>query len=123
MPKVGNERRARIDWQKNLFQDRIRNRHGIVGIVFWVLIVQSQVERCERKLASIENTGIGQLGVIHFLYYFRWNLFRGIAVIRGKYVEHFFIPYPVLQHLRRRLDKIPRNMSSGKSAILGASDN
>src|SRR5438128_8363698 len=64
--KVGNERRAGINWQKNLFQNRIRNRHAIVRVIFRVLIVQRDIERRECELASVENTGISELGIIHF---------------------------------------------------------
>src|SRR5207237_8521119 len=86
--KVGNERRARINWQENFFQNRIRNRHAVVGVIFRVLIVQREIEGCEGKLASIESAGVSQFGVIHFFNGLGGNLFRRIAVIRRKSVEH-----------------------------------
>src|SRR5258708_13820012 len=88
-----------------------------------MLIVQLQVERREGELASIKNTGIRKLGVIHFFDYFRWNFLRWITVVGRKRVEHFLVPDPVLQHLRRRLHEITRHMRSGKTAVLRASDN
>src|SRR5438093_6660358 len=100
MPKVGNERRSRIDWEENLFQGRVRYCDALVRPIFGVLIVQSEIERRERELAPVKNTSIGQLGVVHFFNYLCWNLFRWIAVIGCKRVEHFFVPDPVLQHLR-----------------------
>src|SRR6266536_5973284 len=74
-----------------------------------MLIVQLQVERCEGELASIQNTGIRKLGVIHFFDYFRGNFLRWIAVIGRKRIEHFLVPYPVLQHLRWRFYEITRH--------------
>src|ERR671918_1095252 len=123
MTKVGNKRRTRIDGQKNFFQNRVRYCHAIVRRIFGVLIVQSEIKRRERELASVENTGVGQLGVVHFLNYFCWNFFRWIAVIGRERVEHLLVPDPVLQHLRGRFDKVTWDMSSGETAVLSASDN
>src|SRR5437762_4680488 len=88
-----------------------------------MLIVQFEVERCEGELASIKNTGIRQLRVIHFFDDFRWNFLRWIAVIGRKRIEHFLVPDPILQHLRWRFYEIPRHMRSGETAVLRASDN
>src|SRR5438876_496077 len=38
-------------------------------------------------------------------------------------VEYPFVPDPVLQHLRRRFNKVTGNMSPGKAAVLRTSDN
>ncbi len=43
--------------------------------MFRVLIVQREIERRECELASIENTGVGELGIIHFFNDLRRNLF------------------------------------------------
>src|SRR5215470_16520214 len=123
MPEVGNKRCARIDGQKDLFQDRIRHRDAIVGTVFSVLLVQGEVERRECKLASIISAGISQLGVIHLFNYFPWNLFRWVAVVGRKRVENLFVPNPILQHLRRRLDEITGYMCSGEAAVFRTSNN
>src|SRR5436190_10565999 len=74
MSKVGNKGRARIDWQKHFFQDRVRDSHAIVRHIFRVGVVQSQVERRERELASIKNSSVCQLCVIHLFDNFRRDL-------------------------------------------------
>src|SRR5438876_3171369 len=123
VPEIRNERGARIDWQKNFFQDRIRHDHAIVRRIFGVLIVQGQIERRERELAAIKNTGVRQLSVVHFFDDLCRNFLGWIAVVGSKRIEHFLVPDPILQHLRGRLDKITGNMRSGETAVLGASDN
>src|SRR5439155_1145567 len=54
MTKVGDERCARINRQKDLFQYRVRYRHRIVWHLFRMWIVQSKIQRGERELASIK---------------------------------------------------------------------
>src|SRR2546429_425208 len=90
----------------NFFQNRIRYGDTIVRHVFRMRVVQGEVERRERELAPIKNTGVGKLGVVHFFDDFGRNLFRRVAVISREGVEHFLVPDPVLQHLRWRFDEI-----------------
>src|SRR4030095_3914731 len=123
MAKVGNECRARIDGEENFFQNWVRYYHAIIRRIFGVRSVQSEIERRERELAPVKNTGVGQFGVVHFLNYFSRNFFRWIAVIGGERVEHLLVPDPVLQHLRGRFDKITRHMSPGETAVLRARHN
>src|SRR5205814_6676716 len=83
-------------------------------------VMQREIKRCERKLAPIENASGGEFRVVHFFDEFSRNFLRRIAVIGCKRVEYLLVPDPVLQHLRRRLDEITRDMCSGEPSILGA---
>src|SRR4030095_1979975 len=88
-----------------------------------MLVMQGEVERRERKLASIQNARIRQLRVIHLFDDFSWDFLRWIAVIGRKRIEDFLVPDPVLQHLRRRFYEISWHMRSGETAVLRARDN
>ncbi len=65
--EIGNERRARVDRQKNFFENWIRNRDAIVGPIFRMLIVHRQIERGKSELAPINNAGVGQFRIVHLL--------------------------------------------------------
>ena len=82
--------------------------------------MQGEIERREGKLAAIIDAGGGQFGVVHFLDGLRRNFLRRIAIIGGESVENFFVPDPVLQHLRRRFDEIARHIGAGEAAIFRA---
>src|SRR4029077_10250774 len=123
MTKVGDECCARVDRQKNLFQDRVRYRDAIVWHFFGMRIVKSEVKRGERELAAIKNAGVCQLRVVELLNDICGNFFGRIAVIGSKSIQHVLVPKPVLQHLRWRFNKITRDMRTREAAVLGASDN
>src|SRR5437899_13054831 len=46
-----------------------------------------------------------------------------MTIIGGEGVEHLFVPGPVWQHLRGRLDEITRHMRPGEAAVPRASNN
>ena len=115
--EVCHERGAWIDRQKNLLENWIGNRDAIPSRIFLMRVVHGKIERRERELAAIKNASSRFLGVVHLLDDVARDLFRRIAVIGGETVEHFFVPDPVLQHLRRRFDEITGDMCSGKAAM------
>ncbi len=82
-------------------------------------IVEREIERRERKLPPVKHARRRELRLVHSLDDFGRNLFRRIAVISRESIEHFFVPNPVLQHLRGRFDEIARHMSSSKTTVLG----
>src|SRR5205085_5027668 len=69
---------------------------------------------------SIKDAGGRQLGVVHLLNGFSRNLFRWIAVIRGKRIQDILVPHPVLQHLRRGLNEVAGNVGAGESGVMRA---
>src|SRR6516225_3614728 len=83
-------------------------------------VVHREIERRERKLSAIKDSGGRLLCVVHLLNDVGRNLFRGIAIISREGVEHFLVPNPVLEHLRGRFDEIAWNMRAGETSILGA---
>src|SRR6266404_6269768 len=97
--EIRNECRAWIDRKKNFFENWIRDRNAIIGLIFRMLIVQYKVERCESELSPIENAGRGQFRIVHFLDDVRRNFLGRIAIIGREGVEHVLVPNPVLQHL------------------------
>src|ERR1051326_2515056 len=123
MTEVGDKRRARINREKDLFQNRIGYGDAIVRHVFRMRIVQREIERCERELAAISNPCIRQLGVVYLFPDFAGNLLRRVTVIRRERVEHLLVPHPVLEHLRRRLYEITGHMRASETSVLGTSNN
>src|SRR5204863_6729653 len=85
--------------------------------------VEREIEGSKSKLAPIVNTLGGQLGLLHFGNGFRRNLFRWVGVIGCKSIEHFLVPDPVLQHLRRGFDEIAGHVRAGEADVFRASDN
>ena len=77
----------------------------------------------EGELAAVECAFDGQLGGLELVQYLLGNFFGRIAVIRGKAVQHLFVPNPVLQHLRRRFDEIARHARAGEAGVFGAGQN
>src|SRR5262249_29538478 len=86
--------------------------------IFGMGVVHREIERGEGKLPSIENTGSRFLGVVHFLNDLSRDFLGRIAVVSRESIEHFFVPNPVLQHLRRRFDKIAGNMRAAEASVL-----
>ncbi len=82
--------------------------------------MQGQIERSESELPAIKNAGGGQLRVVHLLDRLRGNLLRRIAIIGREGIEDLLVPNPVLQHLRRRLDKIAGDMRACEASIFRA---
>ena len=85
-----------------------------------MLIVHREIERGKSKLAPINHAGIGEFGVVHLLDDLCRNFLRRISVIGRESIEHFFVPNPVLQHLRRRFYEIAGHVRSGKTSMLCA---
>ena len=91
--------------------------------------MSSAADRATRGRAMRTRTGVdnrtpavASFASFIFLNYFRRNFLRRIAIIGRKSVEHFLVPDPVLQHLRRRLHEIPRHMRAGKTPVFRARD-
>ena len=99
MAEISDEGCARIDRQKNFLENRIRDRDAIPSCVFGVRVMHREIERRERELPSIKNTGGRFLGVVHFLNDVARNFFGRIAIISRESIEHFFVPHPILEHL------------------------
>ena len=84
------------------------------------LRVQREVHQAEGKLAAITRAFGGQPGFLELGENFGGNFLGRIAVIGGETVQHFFVPHPVLQHLRGRLDEIARHAGAGEARVFGA---
>src|SRR5439155_9041204 len=115
--------RARIDLQKNFFENRVCYGDTNPGGIFRMRVVHRKVERRERELTSIKNAGGRFFGVVHFLNDVARNFLRWIAIIGGESIEHLFAPDPVLKHLRWRFYEIAGDMRSGETSGLRAGGN
>src|ERR1043166_5160220 len=60
MTEISDERRARVDRQKNFRQNWIRHRDAIIRLVFGMLVVQGQIERSKSELPPISHAGGGE---------------------------------------------------------------